>query len=199
MTLGSDQRPIRKSHREHEPTAGETSEWFTPPEIFRALRNADGTPLIFDLDPCHPGEGTPHCCVPARRVLTRRENGLLVPWPKGDLVWINSAQSDGRRAVVDWLKPFFIHGNGIFLLPARLSADYWHEVIFPNAELLLLTDGKIKFVRPDGSIGKQPGYNNALIGMGEIACNALRRSGLGHCVVVDRSAAPSLRHQRRRA
>jgi hypothetical protein len=59
----------------------------------------------------------------------------------------------------------------------------------------LFTDGKIKFVRPDGSIGEQPGYGNALIGMGEVACNALRRSGLGHCVAVDRSAVPSLRRQ----
>jgi hypothetical protein len=31
--------------------------------------------------------------------------------------------------------------------------------------------------------------------MGEIACNALRKSGLGHCVIVDMSAAPSLRRR----
>jgi len=172
--------------REHEPTVGETSEWFTPKHIFDALG------LTFDLDPAHPGEGTPHCCVPARRVLTRKENGLLVPWPKGDLVWINSPQSDRRRAVVPWLRKFFKHGNGIFLLPARPSADYWHEIIFPNAELLLFTDGKIKFVRPDGTRGKQPGYGNALIGMGEIACEALRRSGLGACVTIERGARPSV-------
>jgi hypothetical protein len=31
-----------------------------------------------------------------------------------------------------------------------------------------------------------------VIGMGEVACNALLRSGLGHCLRVDRSAAPSI-------
>jgi hypothetical protein len=85
-----------KAMRQHEPTVGETSEWFTPKYIFDALG------LTFDLDPAHPGEGTPHCCVPARRVLTRKENGLLVPWHKDDLVWINSPQSEKRRAVVLW-------------------------------------------------------------------------------------------------
>ena len=34
---------------EHENCIGETSEWYTPPEIFAALR------LTFDLDPAHPG------------------------------------------------------------------------------------------------------------------------------------------------
>jgi hypothetical protein len=175
--------------RQHE-RPPETSEWFTPKYIFDALD------LTFDLDPAHPGEGTPHCCVPARRVLTRKENGLLVPWPKGDLVWINSPQSERRRAVVLWLEKYFVHGNGIFLLPARTSADYWHEVIFPNAELVLFTNGKIKFVRPDGSRGEQPGYGNALIGAGEVACNALLCSGLGSCVRIDRTATPSIRGER---
>jgi hypothetical protein len=42
---------------EHETCIGETSEWFTPPEIFASLR------LTFDLDPCSPGPGH---WVPAR-------------------------------------------------------------------------------------------------------------------------------------
>jgi hypothetical protein len=35
--------------------------------------------------------------------------------------------------------------------------------------------------RPDGTIGKAPGHGVVLIGMGETACTALRRSGLGRC------------------
>src|SRR5215831_15482818 len=118
----------------HEPTVGETSEWYTPKHVFDGLHDDDAKPLVFDLDAAHPGEGTPHCCVPARRVLTRRENGLLVPWPKGDLGWINSPQSDYRRACVPWLEKFFRHGTGIFLIPTRPSADYWHETfsLMPN-------------------------------------------------------------------
>ena len=52
----------------------------------------------------------------------------------------------------------------------------------PNAELLLFPNGKTKFVRPDGSIGKEPGTGVVLIGMGEIANTALERSGLGFFV-----------------
>jgi hypothetical protein len=32
---------------------------------------------------------------------------------------------------------------------------------------------KIKFVRPDGSVGKQPGHGNVFIGLGDVACAAL--------------------------
>ena len=47
---------------EHEPCIGETSEWYTPPEIFKALR------LTFDLDPCSPGPGH---WVPAKQFYTK--------------------------------------------------------------------------------------------------------------------------------
>jgi hypothetical protein len=38
---------------EHEPCIGETSEWYTPPEIFKALD------LTFDLDPLRSSAPTP--------------------------------------------------------------------------------------------------------------------------------------------
>jgi hypothetical protein len=43
--------------------------------------------------------------------------------------------------------------------------------------------GKIKFVRPDGSIGGQPGHGNVFIGLGETACRALLAvdPGVGVC------------------
>jgi DNA N-6-adenine-methyltransferase (Dam) len=169
---------------EHEPCVGATSEWFTPPEIFRALH------IIFDLDPAHPGEATLGCCVPARKIYTCADNGLLQPWH--GLVWLNPPFG-GRRGQVPWIRKFFAHGNGIALVAARTSADWFHDVVFPNAELLLFPNGKTKFHRPDGSVGKEPGTGIVLIGAGEVARNALRASGLGACVVVDRSAAASAR------
>jgi len=53
----------------------------------------------------------------------------------------------------------------------------------PNAELLCFPNGKTKFHRPDGSIGKEPGTGIVLIGAGRVACVALRHSGLGACYV----------------
>ena len=54
----------------------------------------------------------------------------------------------------------------------------------PRAELLLFPAGKTKFHRSDGTIGTAPGHGVVLIGMGEVACTALRRSGLGACYVL---------------
>jgi hypothetical protein len=61
-------------------------------------------------------------------------------------------------------------------------------VVVPNAELLCFPNGKTKFHRPDGSIGKEPGTGIVLLGMGDTACTVLRRSGLGACMAVDRSS-----------
>jgi hypothetical protein len=41
-----------------------------------------------------------------------------------------------------------------------------------------------KFLRADGSIGKEPGNGIVLLGAGDVANDALRRSGLGACVTV---------------
>ena len=167
---------------EHEPPIGMSDDWWTPPGIFRALN------LTFDLDPCLPGPGLGF--VPARRMYTKTEDGLRQPWH--GLVWLNPPFG-GRRGQVPWLRKFFAHGTGIALCAARTSADWFHEVVFPRAQLLCFPDGKTKFHRPDGTIGAEPGTGIVLLGMGEIGNAALRRSGLGFCVTVDRSAAPSAR------
>jgi hypothetical protein len=91
---------------------------------------------------------------------------------------------------VPWLRKFFKHADGIALVAARTSADWFHAVVVPNAQTLLFPNGKTKFVRPsDGSVGKEPGTGVVLIGMGEIANTALERSELGFFVRV-RDAPP---------
>jgi hypothetical protein len=52
---------------EHEPCIGETS----TPEVFAALH------LKFDLDQCSPGRGV--CHVPAKRIYTKEDDGLVQP------------------------------------------------------------------------------------------------------------------------
>jgi hypothetical protein len=155
---------------EHEPSIGATSDWYTPPEIFEALG------LVFDLDPCSPGYGL--CFVPAKRIYTEAEDGLRQPW--FGIVWLNPPFG-GRRGQVPWLRKFFSHRDGIALCAARTSADWFHEVVVPNAQLLCFPNGKTKFHRPDGTVGKEPGTGIVLIGMGVVATNALLRSRLGFC------------------
>ena len=159
---------------EHKRSIGITSEWFTPKSIFDALG------LRFDLDPASPGVG--RCHVPARRIYTKTDDGLAQPWE--GLVWLNPPFG-GRRGQVPWLRRFFAHGGGgIALVTSLTSADWFHELVVPNAQLLCFPKGKTKFERPDGSIGKEPGTGVVLIGMGEIANAALERSGLGFFVRV---------------
>jgi len=151
---------------EHEPCIGK------PKFIFDALDRG------FDLDPAHPGRDNPHCVVPTRKIFTKAHDGLRQPWH--GLIWLNPPFG-GRRGQAVWLRKFFAHGNGIALCAARTSADWFHDVVVPNAELLLFPNGKTKFIRPDGSIGKEPGTGVVLIGMGEVACRAMRQSNLGAC------------------
>src|SRR5215831_4067470 len=171
---------MRTPMAEHEPCIGKSSDWFTPKPIFDALG------LVFDLDPAHPGRDNPHCVVPTRRIFTARDDGLRQPWH--GLIWLNPPFG-GRRGQVPWLRKFLEHCNGIALCAARTSADWFHELVIPNAELLLFPNGKTKFHRPDGSIGKEPGTGIVLIGAGSVACTALRRSGLGACMTIDRGEA----------
>jgi hypothetical protein len=151
---------------EHEPCVGASDDWYTPPEIFAALR------LEFDLDPCSPGPGH---WVPARRVYTIADDGLSQPW--WGLVWMNPPFG-GRNGHVPWLDKFFAHANGIALVRAYTSSAWWHDWA-PRAEAVLFPRGKTKFIRPDGSVGKSPGHGVALLGMGERAVSAMRQSGLG--------------------
>ncbi len=155
---------------EHEPCIGETSEWYTPISIFDALG------LTFDLDPAHPGAGTAHCCVPARKIYTKEDDGLAQSWH--DLLIFLNMPFGGRNGHVPWMRKFFAHGNGIMIVRAYTSSAWWHEEM-PKAELILFPKGKTKFIRPDGSIGTAPGHGIVLVGMGAVACEALRKSGLG--------------------
>jgi hypothetical protein len=161
---------------EHELSVGLSSDWLTPKPIF------DGLKLTFDLDPAHPGWENSYCVVPTRRIFTVDDDGLRQPW--SGTLWLNPPFG-GRRGQVPWLKRFFAHADGIALVAARTSADWFHQVVVPNAQTLLFPNGKTKFVRPgDGSVGKEPGTGVVLIGMGETANAALEQSGLGFFVWV---------------
>jgi hypothetical protein len=168
----------------HEPSVGETSEWYTPKPVL------DRIGLNYDLDPCSPGHGVAHCHVPARQIYTIHEHGLRQPWH--GLVFMNPPWGEGRNKIIRWLEKFFRHGNGIAICRAYTSCRWFHETVVPHCELLLFPRGKTKFVRPTGEVGKAPGHGVIFLGAGEVACDALRRSGLGFCVVPDPAVGRSV-------
>ncbi len=150
-------------------TAGKSDDWYTPSYIFDALS------LEFDVDVAAPLDGPRY--VPCRSWL--HEDGLTMPWM--GLVWMNPPfghQSTKRR----WLSKFFAHGNGVALVPDRTSAPWWQEFA-PLADAVLFVAGKIKFERPDGTIGESPGTGTCLFSSGPKATDALKQSGLGLVMV----------------
>lgn len=151
---------------EHEPCIGATDEWYTPHEIFSALK------IEFDLDPCSPG---PWHWVPARMVYTAADDGLNKRWH--GTVFMNPPFG-GRNGHVPWLRKFLVHRDGIAIVRAYTSSAWWHDYM-PAMQAILFPKGKTKFIRPDGTIGKSPGHGIALAAIGSKSCNALRKSGLG--------------------
>ena len=160
---------------EHEPSIGQSDDWYTPPAIFKALG------LMFDLDPCSPGAGH---WVPARNIFTKEDDGLTQEW-RG-LVFMNPPFG-GRFGHVPWLEKFLAHGNGIAVVRAYTSSSWFHDWAV-RAETMCFPRGKTKFIRPDGTVGKAPGHGVVLLGMGDVANLALRESGLGLFFKVNNSA-----------
>lgn len=153
---------------EHEPSIGLSDEWYTPKHIFDALGEK------FDLDPCHPIT-SPHCYVPAANMYGKEVDGLSKPWD--GFVFMNPPFG-ARNGHVPWLKKFIGHGNGIAIVRAYTSAGWFHDWV-GLTDIMLFPRGKTKFVRPDGTIGNQPGGGIVLLGCGDRAVKALKNCCLG--------------------
>ena len=89
---------------------------------------------------------------------------------------------EGRNGLTPWLDKFFAHGNGVALTPDRTSAPWWQDAA-RKAGAVLFIAGKVKFERPDGSVGKSPSNGTTLFASGRRGLEALdnaRRAGLGY-------------------
>jgi hypothetical protein len=102
----------------------------------------------------------------------------LVGCHGGDDKITPEAWAEYDRAMADWherrrTRRVVVRGEGadrdalcICSLPGI------HEVVVPSAELLCFPNGKTKFHRPDGSIGREPGTGIVLIGAGSVRRSA---------------------------
>lgn len=145
---------------------GANDEWFTPAYIFDALGER------FDWDVAAPVSGLTR--VPTNFYWTA--DSLSQDWE--GFIWMNPPFG-GRNGLVPWLDKFFDHGHGIALTPDRTSTDWWQDAAH-KADAVLFMRGKVKFERPDGSIGKSPSNGTTLFAAGDRAVAALlRASNLG--------------------
>ena len=134
----------------------------------------DALGCTFDLDVSAPAEGPRY--VPALRWFW--EHGIEREW-RG-FVWMNPPFGHQRTKRL-WLAKFIKHGNGVALLPDRTSAPWWQWAA-PQMDAFLFVSPKIKFERPDGSLGTQPGTGTVLMALGPDAVRALHKAavaGLG--------------------
>lgn len=151
-------------------------EWYTPPEVFEALR------LTFDLDPAAPPGGVPW--VPANTHYSAREDGLAQPW--SGTVWLNPPYG---REVGQWLARLADHGDGIALVFARTDTRWWHATV-PDATAVCFIAGRIRFVPGDGRATRDTaGAPSALIAYGLTCAIAVAESGLGQTLVVPCTAS----------
>lgn len=119
--------------------SNDNDEWYTPSWLFEALG------VEFDLDPCSPG--APPSSVPAKRHLTKADNGLAADWSGS--VWLNPPFS----SKTEWYSKLVAHGDGIGLMPNRTETHDTQEFMHAATALLFLK-GRIYFER-----GSRPGWN----------------------------------------
>jgi len=159
----------------HEQSAGATSEWYTPPHVFKALG------CEFSVDVASPGAEVTHW-IPARRFI--KGGSLERDWSDFGFIWMNPPFG-GRNGIVPWLEKFFAHGNGIALTPDRTSAPWWQRFA-PMADSILFVAPKIHFIGADGQPGTSPAQGTCLMAAGERAVDALNMAqsrGLGFLLV----------------
>ncbi len=152
----------------HWESTGKSEDWWTPAYIFDALG------CVFDLDVAAPVSGPLH--VPCRRWLSA--GALEGEWT--GFVFMNPPFG-GRNGLEPWLDKFFAHGNGIALTPDRTSAPWWQKAA-KQADAILFIDGKVRFLRPDGSEGVSPSNGTTLFAAGSqgtVALATAQANGLG--------------------
>lgn len=143
-------------------SSGKSDEWYTPKYIFDALG------CKFDLDVAAPIDGPRY--VPTSRWLST--DSLQREWD--GFVWMNPP-FQGRNGIEPWLNKFVKHGNGIALAPDRTSAPWFQR--FSGCMDLLLFMPKVKFERPNGTLGKSPSNGTVLMAIGNRGYLALMKAG----------------------
>ena len=114
----------------------ESNEWETPQDLFDELNEE----FDFTLDPCATKENAK-----CKKYYTKEDNGLMQDWID-EIVFMNPPYG---REIPKWVEKAYnesIHEDCIVvcLIPSRTDTKYWHEFIFPHAEVRFLK-GRLKF------------------------------------------------------
>lgn len=141
-----------------------SDEWYTPKSILNSLG-------AFDLDPCAPVNPL---WSTAKTMYNKNDDGLSKEW--FGRVWLNPPYS--RPLIELFVEKMANHNNGIALLYNRCDSKMFQDVIFEQASSILFMRHRIKFYKPDGTVGGSPGCGSILIAFGEENSNILRNCGI---------------------
>jgi hypothetical protein len=142
---------------------GVTNTWLTPQYFFEELGE-------FDLDPCAAPQPRPFAT--AKKMIAECEgDGLAADW--FGRVWLNPPY--GEHCYL-WLDKLERHGNGIALIFGRTDTSWLQPILSRNSVFFLA--GRVSFLRPDGSRGKNAGAPSILIPFGRRNVGAILNSNL---------------------
>lgn len=164
----------------HEPPAGGTPEWYTPPYVFSALG------IEFDLDPCAPPLPAASW-IPARRRISPPVDGLQQPWD--GRVWLNPPYA---RATARWIGRLAEHGDGITLVFVRACTPWWQAAV-RRSSAVCFVEGRVEFIEGSPELRRgarkdsRSGAPSCLIAFGDECAAAVARSGLGGCMVAEKA------------
>ena len=113
-----------------------SNEWETPRSLFKELDDE----FNFTIDVCATKESAK-----CERFYTKQTNGLAQSW-ENEVAFMNPPYG---REIGAWVEKAYRESlNGavvVCLIPARTDTRYWHDYIFPNAEIRFLK-GRVKFL-----------------------------------------------------
>lgn len=125
---------------------GAGDEWYTPPEVVRAIR-ALADDRIIDLDPCH----APRSLTDPRHRIDVREggDGVFDVWPGSGLAFVNPPFSD----VGPWLARCQHEAKRrpvVMLIPMRPETGAWWSHVWGGGGCVVIQRGRLRFVGPTG-------------------------------------------------
>lgn len=147
----------------NESTVAGTEVWLTPPYVIESLGE-------FDLDPCasidRPWDTASHH-------YTIEDDGLIQPW--FGRVWCNPPYGP---KLGPFLQKMAEHNNGIALVFARTETRAFFDFVWNEATAIFFIKGRLKFHKPDGSLGGTAGSPSVLIAYGEEQAEILKNCKL---------------------
>jgi len=149
--------------------AAKDDEWLTPPDILERLGH-------FDLDPC---AATVRPWPTAQLHYTKADNGLRFEWH--GRAWCNPPYSklNGKSQVELWMKRMAAHKNGLALVNVRSETQWFFDYLWRQAHALFFFEGRIRFYRPDGTVGDTGRNASALAAFSQADAAILYQAGFG--------------------